>query len=90
MDLKVILTAFSAVFLAEMADKTQLIGIALSAKTGKPLMVWLGSVAGYMLTTVISVLLGALFAKYMRPDIIKYAGGALFVVIGILMLAGKV
>ncbi|MEI6631476.1 MAG: TMEM165/GDT1 family protein, partial [bacterium] len=37
---RVLITTFGAVFFAELADKTQLVGIGLASKTGKPLSVW--------------------------------------------------
>ena len=90
MDLKVFFAALSAIFFAELADKTQLVGIAMSSKTGKPLAVFLGSIAGYALVTLISVILGTVLAKYIRPEWIRYAGASAFVVIGILMFLNKV
>lgn len=89
MDWKIFLATFGAIFLAELADKTQLVGIGMSAKSGKPIAVWLGSVAAYMIVTAISVLLGLVGAKFIRPELIKYAGAGLFIIIGILIFAGK-
>jgi len=90
MDWKVFLATFSAIFLAELADKTQLVGIGMSAKSGKPLTVWLGSVSAYIVITAISVLAGAILSKYIRPELIRYTGASLFVIIGILMFWGKI
>ena len=90
MDWKVFLATFSAIFVAELADKTQLVGIGMSAKSGKPLMVWLGSVSAYIIITAISVLIGATLGKYIKPELIRYLGGTIFVTIGILMFFGKV
>lgn len=90
MDWKIFLATFSAIFLAELADKTQLVGISMSAKSGKPLTVWLGSVSAYIIITALSVLIGATFGKYLKPELIRYAGASLFVIIGILMFAGKI
>ena len=90
MDWKVYFATFSAIFLAELADKTQLVGIGMSAKSGKPLTVWLGSVSAYIIVTAISVLIGVSFGKYLRPDLIRYAGATLFVAIGMLMFFGKI
>jgi putative Ca2+/H+ antiporter (TMEM165/GDT1 family) len=90
MDWKIFLATFTAVFLAELADKTQLVGISMAAKSGKPAGVWLGSVAAYMLVTAISVLAGAALGKWLRPEVIRYVGASLFVVIGILILCGKI
>jgi len=90
MDWKIILATFTAVFFAELADKTQLVGISMAAKSGKPLQVWLGSVCAYMIVTVISVFLGVALGKYIRPEYIRYTGAVLFIAIGIMMLLGKV
>lgn len=86
---KIFFTTFSAIFLAELADKTQLVGIGMSSKTGRPFVVWLGSVCAYMLVTIISVLIGYLLSKYLKPEIIKYCGAVLFIAIGVLMFFGK-
>lgn len=90
MDFRIFLATFTAVFLAELADKTQMVGIAMSAKSGKPLSVLLGSVSAYIIVTAISVLIGAALSKYIKPEIIRYSGAALFVIIGILILLGKI
>ncbi len=90
MDIKILLTTFTAVFFAELADKTQLVGIGMASKTGKPFVVWLGSVLGYMVVTAISVLLGGIMSKYISPEMIKYAGAGIFIVIGILIFGGKI
>ncbi len=89
MDWKIIAATFGAVFVAELADKTQLVGISLSAKSGKPWTVWVGSVAAYMVVTALSVFLGAVVGKYIRPEMLKIGGAGIFIIIGILMLWGK-
>ncbi len=86
MDLKVFFATLSAVFLAELADKTQLVGIGMAAKSGKPITVFLGSLAGYAIVTLLSVFLGAILAKYINPEAIRYTGAILFIAIGVLML----
>lgn len=90
MDWKTFLVTFSAIFFAELADKTQLVGIGMAAKTGKPFVVWMGSVCAYMVVTLISVLIGVAAAKYLKPELIRYAGASIFVVIGVLMWFGKI
>jgi putative Ca2+/H+ antiporter (TMEM165/GDT1 family) len=86
MDWRVFLATFTAVFFAELADKTQLVGIGMAAKTGKPISVWLGSVSAYVIVTIISVIIGAVMAKFIKPEIIRYVGASSFILIGILML----
>jgi len=90
MDWRIFLATFTAVFFAELADKTQLVGIGMSAKSGKPLTVWLGSISAYIIVTAISVLIGATLGKYIKPELIRYCGASLFVIIGILMFFGKI
>ncbi len=86
MEWKVFLATFAAVFFAELADKTQLVGIGMAAKTGKPVSVWLGSVSAYIIVTIISVFIGAAMAKFFRPETMRYVGASLFILIGFLML----
>ncbi len=90
MDWKIFLATFSAIFLAELADKTQLVGIGMSAKSGKPLTVWLGSISAYIIVTALSVLIGAAFGKFLKPELIRYTGASLFMLIGLLMFMGKI
>ena len=90
MDWKIFLATFSAVFVAELADKTQLVGIGMSAKSGKPFSVWVGSISAYIIITAVSVLIGATLAKFIKPEIIRYCGASLFIIIGVLMFFGKV
>lgn len=86
MDWKIFFATFSAVFFAELADKTQLVGIGMASKSGKPLAVLLGSVSAYVLVTLISVFLGAILGKYIKPEAIRYAGASLFIIVGLLIL----
>ena len=90
MDWKVYFATFSAVFLAELADKTQLVGIGMASKSGKPFTVWLGSVSAYIIVTAISVLIGAVLGRYIKPEMIRYTAALLFIIIGILVLTGKI
>lgn len=87
---KIFLTTFGAIFFAELADKTQLVGIGMSAKSGKPLIVWLGSVSAYVIVTAVSVFIGSVLGKHIKPEIIRYLGAFLFVLIGVLMFFKKI
>ncbi len=90
MDWRIYVSTFVAVFLAELADKTQLVGIGMASKSGKPVLVFLGSVSAYIIITAISVWLGAVAGKYIKPEVIRYSAASLFILIGILMAWGKV
>ena len=90
MDWKIFCATFGAIFLAELADKTQLVAIGMTAQTGKPLSVWVGSISAYIIVTALSIVVGATMGTYIKPEIIRYCGASVFIVIGIVMLLGKV
>jgi len=90
MDWKVIIAAFGLVFLAELGDKTQLAALNLSAKSQAPMLVFLGSVTAYALVTLVTVLLGGVLARFIQPDYIRYGAAVMFIVIGALILFGKI
>ena len=85
MNWKIFFMTFGAVFIAELADKTQLVGIGMASESGRPLSVWLGSVSAYMIVTVISVSIGAILGKYLNQELIRYGGASLFIIIGLLI-----
>ncbi len=89
MDFKVMMATLAAVFLAELADKTQLVGISMAAKSGKPLSVLLGSVLGYIVVTAVSVFLGSVLGHYLKPDYLRIGGSLIFITIGLLMFFNK-
>jgi len=90
MDIKTFGIAFASILVAELADKTQLIGVTLSAKSGRPFSVWLGSVLAYMLITILTVVIGAMLSKCVKAEVMRYVGAVIFIFIGILMLWGKI
>ena len=87
--LKIFFVTLSMVMLAELADKTQLVAVTLSAKTGRPYIIFFASLLGYAIITVISISLGSILGKYSNPQIIKYGSGILFLITGGLILLGK-
>jgi putative Ca2+/H+ antiporter (TMEM165/GDT1 family) len=86
MEGRVFLATFVAVFFAELADKTQLVGIGMASKTGKPVLVWFASVCAYALVTILSVFLGVALSRFANPLAIRIIGAGLFIVLGILMI----
>ncbi len=79
---------FFAFLLAELGDKTQLAALALSAKYGTPFLVWLGATSGMILVNLIAALAGKGLQKLVPEKKIKFWSGVLFIVFGILTLAG--
>lgn len=84
MELKVFLTIFSVVFLAELGDKTQLATILFAAdKQVNKLLVFTAASSALILVTLIGVLAGGLIAQYVSEKQLHYLAGAGFIAIGI-------
>jgi Ca2+/H+ antiporter, TMEM165/GDT1 family len=88
-DWRVMTAAFSAIFLAEMGDKTQLAAMTMAASSGRPLSVFLGAALALTAVSAIGVAVGGALGAYLPEEWIKRGAGVAFVIIGVLMLAGK-
>ena len=83
-------STFITIFLAEMGDKTQLATLLLSAQSGSPWIVFIGSGAALIATSLVGVLLGRYLAKILSPETLDIAAGMLLMVISILLLGDVV
>jgi putative Ca2+/H+ antiporter (TMEM165/GDT1 family) len=86
MDFKVLITTFSMIFLAELGDKTQLATFCFAADCDSKLSVFLGSAGALIMTSLMAVILGSIVSKYIPAHFIKIGAGAIFVVLGLLMI----
>ena len=84
MDLKLLATVFTTVFLAEIADKTQLATLlyAADARHSK-FVVFMGSALALILASAIAVLAGSAFSRWMNPRYLSYFAGAGFIAVGV-------
>ncbi len=82
--LKVALTTFATVFLAELGDKTQLATMLLVAQGKSPVAVFLGSASALVVSSLVGVLAGGVIAKYIPEMWIRIAAGS-----GALLLMGR-
>lgn len=83
MDIKVLLTVFTAVFVAELGDKTQLATLLFSAdKAVSKLTVFVAASMALIVATAIGVLAGGLVSQYLSPRALNYIAGAGFIAIG--------
>ena len=89
MDWKIFGTAFATLFLAEMGDKTQLAVITMTAGTDKKVSVFLGAAAALIVVTLIGVIFGGVISEYVPTEWLQRIVAAAFIVIGVLMLFGK-
>lgn len=86
MDIKLLMTTFGLVFLAELGDKTQLATFCFSADCDSRISVFLGSAGALVLSSLIAVVFGAAVSRYIPPNYIKIGAGLFFVIVGILTL----
>ncbi len=90
MDWKIIMSTFITIFLAELGDKTQLASILMTSKTNKPVLVFLGTMLAFAVVTVIGVAVGSIITKFLPINFIKIGAAIAFIIIGILILFGKI
>jgi putative Ca2+/H+ antiporter (TMEM165/GDT1 family) len=88
MDLQVLATVFTSVFIAELGDKTQLATMLFASNqdTSK-LTVFAGASLALIVTSAIGVLAGAALSQYVGEKTLSYLAGFGFIVIGIWTLA---
>ena len=86
MDLKILLTTFGMIFLAELGDKTQLVTFTFAVESKSRLAVFLGSAGALVLTSLLAVILGSGVSRLVPANYIKVGAGALFVLLGLWMI----
>ena len=83
-------TTFGALFLAEMGDKTQITAITLAAQTQSPLSVFLGAAIALALVSLIGIVVGTALGRYLPENLLHKLAASAFIIIGVLMLWGKI
>jgi putative Ca2+/H+ antiporter (TMEM165/GDT1 family) len=89
MDWKIFGTAFVTLFLAELGDKTQLAVITMTAGTDSKVAIFLGASAALIVVTLLGVLVGGVLSAYVPTEWLQRIVAVAFIVIGVLMLVGK-
>lgn len=89
MDFRVLLTTFGIIFLAEMGDKTQLAAMTMAAQTKRPWAVFVGASLALAAVSALGVVVGSVIGDYVPLEWVKRGAAVAFIIIGILMLAGK-
>lgn len=89
MDWKLVATAFSAVFIAELGDKTNLATMALAGGNTSKWSVFVGASLALIATTALGVLAGGLVSRFVPELWIHRGAGVMFIVIGLFYLFGK-
>jgi putative Ca2+/H+ antiporter (TMEM165/GDT1 family) len=84
MDLKILLTVFCTVFLAELGDKTQLATMLFaSEKEVSKVTVFIGASLALIAASAIGVVVGGAISNYVSEKYLHYIAGVGFVAIGI-------
>jgi Ca2+/H+ antiporter, TMEM165/GDT1 family len=89
MDWKIFGTAFVTLLLAELGDKTQLAIITMSANTQSKLAVFLGASLALVSVSLLAVLIGGILNQFIPTEWLQRIVAVAFIVIGVLMLLGK-
>ncbi len=84
MNPKILLTVFATVFLAELADKTQIATLLFSAdKQINKLGVFVAAASALVLSTAIAVVVGGTASHLLNKRVLSIIAGVGFIVIGI-------
>ncbi len=83
------LATFSTVFIAELGDKTQLATLNFAAKGHSFLSVFLGSALALVLASFLGAAFGGALSRVVSPQMLSTGAGVLFILMGALILLGK-
>ena len=83
--LSIFITTFTTIFIAELGDKTQIATLMLSAESGKPIIVFLGSSLALISSSIVGVLIGKWVSKKISPRKFALFTGALMILISIFL-----
>ena len=83
--LSIFLTTFTTIFIAELGDKTQIATLLLSAESGKPIIVFIGSSLALISSSVVGVLIGKWLSKKVSPSNFALFTGALMIILSLFL-----
>ncbi len=78
-------TTFVTIFLAEIGDKTQLSTLLMSAESHSPWVVFIGSAAALITTSLLGVLLGGWIASRLSPKTVEKSAGVMLLIISLML-----
>ena len=83
--LSVFLTTFTTIFIAELGDKTQIATLMLSAESGKPIIVFIGSAIALISSSLVGVLIGKWLSNKISPNKFALSTGLLMMLVSIFL-----
>jgi Ca2+/H+ antiporter, TMEM165/GDT1 family len=81
----IVLSVASAMFIAELGDKTMLATATLAAQ-GNPVLVWIGATIGIILSGTLGVLLGRVFGARLPERATRIGSAVLFALFGLVLI----
>ncbi|HHU63461.1 MAG TPA: TMEM165/GDT1 family protein [Clostridiales bacterium] len=88
--LKVLLSTFLLVFIAELGDKTQLATMMMASRSGSIWYVFIGSAAALVCSSFLGVIAGSVLTKYVPASYLQTGSAIAFIIIGVLLLFNKI
>ncbi|MDY6968433.1 MAG: TMEM165/GDT1 family protein [Spirochaetota bacterium] len=84
MDIKLLLTIFSVIFIAELGDKTQLATMLFAMdKEVNKFTIFLGASLALIITSALGIIAGGFISEYISKKYLHYIAGLGFIGIGI-------
>lgn len=88
--MKIFITAFITVFLAELGDKTQIATLLFAANKDHPkLIIFFGAALALVTTSAIGVLIGSALSNFLDEKTLKIIGGVGFLLVGLWTIFAK-
>tara|TARA_B100000900_G_C20320089_1_gene609776 strand:+ start:267 stop:593 length:327 start_codon:yes stop_codon:yes gene_type:complete len=81
----IFITTFTTIFIAELGDKTQIATLMLSAESGKPIIVFIGSSLALVSSSIVGVLIGKWLSKKVSPSKFSFFTGFLMILISLFL-----
>ena len=79
----IFITSFTTIFIAELGDKTQLATLMLSAESGRPLIVFIGSSFALLCSSVAGVIIGKWLSSRISKERLSFFTGLLMTLISL-------
>ena len=79
----IFIASFTTIFIAELGDKTQLATLMLSAESGRPLIVFIGSSFALICSSIVGVLIGKWLSSKISRDKISLITGVLMTLVSV-------
>ncbi len=84
------LSTFGLIFFAELGDKTQLSVMTLSAQSNSAISVFVGAALALSVSALLAVVFGEAVTRLVPTQYIHFGAGTAFLVLGLLLMTGKI